>query len=68
MSLLTMNQYRTPSFDEMVVGFKCQTCYTMFTETDYEWVDIEFTQAFYDEYIDLIKADAYETEFRVPIS
>ena len=64
-----MENYRTPSFDEMIVGFKCQTCYGMFTKTDSddEWVDIEFTQEFYDKYIGLIKADAYETEFRVRI-
>ena len=62
-----MENYRTPSFDEMIVGFKCQTCYSMFTKTDDEWVDIEFTQEFYDKYIGLIKADAYETEFRVRI-
>ena len=63
-----MEKYRTPSFNEMTVGFKCQTCYGMFTKTDDddEWVDIEFTQEFYDKYIGLIKADAYETEFRVP--
>jgi len=64
-----MEKYRTPSFNEMIVGFKCQTRYSMFTETDNddEWVDIEFTQEFYDTYIWLIKADAYETEFRVPL-
>ena len=61
-------KYRTPSFDEMAVGFKCQTCYGQFTENDIDkWVDIEFTQDFYDTYIGLIKADAYETEFRVKI-
>ena len=39
-----MEKYRTPSFNEMIVGFKCQTCYRMFTKTDSddEWVDIEF--------------------------
>lgn len=64
-----MPKYRTPSFTEMVVGFKCQTCYGQFTKTDDidEWVDIEFTQEFYDTYIGLIKADAYETEFRVEV-
>jgi hypothetical protein len=64
-----MAKYRTPSFEEMVVGFKCQTCYAQFTKTDDfdEWVDIEFTQEFYDTYIGLIKADAYETEFRVEV-
>ena len=62
-----MEKYRIPSFDEMIVGFKCQTCYGMFTKTDDddEWVDIEFTQEFYDKYIGLIKSDAYETEFRI---
>jgi hypothetical protein len=59
-----IKKYRTPSFDEMVIGFKCQTCYTMFAD-DEEWVDIEFTQDFYDKYISLIKSDAYKTEFRV---
>jgi len=41
----------------------------MFTKIDDfdEWVDIEFTQEFYDTYIGLIKADAYETEFRVEV-
>lgn len=64
-----MKEYRTPSFSEMVVGFKCQTCYGQFTKTDDfdEWVDIEFTQEFYDTYIGLIIADAYETEFRVEV-
>ena len=64
-----MTKYRTPSFNEMIVGFKCQTCYSMFTKIDDfdEWVDIEFTQEFYDTYIGLIKADAYETEFRVEV-
>lgn len=64
-----MEKYRTPSFNEMIVGFKCQTCYRMFTKTndDDEWVDIEFTQEFYDMYIGLIKSDAYETEFRVRV-
>lgn len=64
-----MAEYRTPSFDEMIVGFKCQTCYNHFInskhESDEQWVDIEFTQEFYDKYIGLIKSDAYETEFRV---
>lgn len=64
-----MKKYRTPSFDEMVVGFKCQTCYCVFIEDEQrlndEWVDIEFTQEFHDNYIRLIKSDAYETEFRV---
>lgn len=64
-----MTKYRTPSFDEMVVGFKCQTCYVIFTITDNhdEWIDIEFTQEFYDTYIGVIKVDAYETEFRVEV-
>ena len=64
-----MPKYRTPSFNEMIPGFKCQTNYSYFTKTDEEdeWVDIEFTQEFYDKYIGLIKADAYETEFRVPV-
>ena len=64
-----MEKYRTPSFSEMTVGFKCQTCYGMFTkiDDDEEWVDIEFTQEFYDKYIGLIKSDAYETEFRVRV-
>ena len=67
--MIKMEKYRTPSFNEMIVGFKCQTCYSMFTKiyNDDEWVDIEFTQEFYDKYIGLIKADAYETEFRVPL-
>jgi len=64
-----ITKYRTPSFNEMVVGFKCQTCYGQFTETDDidEWVDIEFTKDFHDTYIYLIKADACETEFRVKV-
>ncbi len=65
-------KYRTPSFNEMVVGFKCQTCYAYFIEDEArlndEWVDIEFTQEFYDEHIEMIKADAYEIEFRVKIN
>lgn len=62
-------KYRTPSFDEMVVGFKCQTCYCMFTETDEEdeWVDIEFTEKNCEEFVSVIRADAYKTEFRVLI-
>jgi hypothetical protein len=62
-------KYRTPSFNEMVVGFKCQTCYGQFTKTDDfdEWVDIEFTQDFYDTYMGLIEADSHETEFRVEV-
>lgn len=66
-----MTKYRTPSFGEMVVGFKCQTCYNYFIEhkawLNDEWVDIEFTQEFYDKYIGLILADAYESEFRVKL-
>ena len=64
-----MIKYRTPLFNEMVVGFKCQTCYSMFTKSDNfdEWVNIEFTQEFYNTYMGLIKADAYESEFRVEI-
>jgi hypothetical protein len=64
-----MEKYRTPSFDEMVVGFKCQTYFGHFTKTDDadEWVDIEFTQEFYDKYMGLIESDAYEIEFRVQI-
>ena len=63
-------KYRNPSFNEIVVGFKCQTCYGQFTKTNNrdEWVDIEFTQEFYDKYIGLIKADAYECEFRVRVT
>ncbi len=64
-----MPKYRTPTFDEMIVGFKCQTNYGLFTKTDdpNEWVDIIFTQEFYDNYIGLIKADANESEFRVEV-
>ena len=63
-----MNKYRTPTFDEMKPGFKCETCYCWFTSShDDNWVDLEFTEETYDKYIDLIRADAYETEFRVKL-
>lgn len=64
-----MKKYRTPTFDEMIVGFKCQTCYGQFTKTNIpdEWVDIEFTEDFYEKYIGLIHADSYEDEFRVEV-
>ena len=64
-----MTEHKHISFNEIVVGFKCQTCFWAFTETDNEdeWVDIEFTQEVYDKYIGLIMADAIEVEFRVPI-
>ena len=63
-----MKIYRYISFDEIKVGFKCQTCYSPLVRSDKDkWVDIEFTQEFYDEYIELILADAYDTEFRVPL-
>lgn len=64
------NKYRTPSFDEMIIGFKCQTCYPHFSYDDYgeTWVDIEFTEYFYNLYIGLIKSDAFMSEFRVPIN
>lgn len=51
----------------MIVGFKCQTSYPYFLPDDEAevWVDLEFTQEFYDKYICLIEADAYESQFRV---
>ena len=58
------DKYYIPSFNEFVEGFKCETCYSMFTESDEEWVEIEMTKEFLDTYLTLIKADAYETEFR----
>lgn len=61
--------YRTPEFEEFIPGFECETCYSWFVDedSDNEWANIVVTKEFLDNYMSLIKADAYETEFRVKI-
>jgi len=60
------NKYYTPSIEEFIPGFKCETCYCLFTTGDNpdEWVEIEFTKELLDKYMSAIKYDAYKTEFR----
>lgn len=71
------NKYYTPRFDEIKPGFKCQSCFWYFeggkfgegvTDKDsgFEttWYNVEFTKELYNNIISLIKADAYESEFR----
>lgn len=62
-----MNYRDIESFDEIKPGFKCQSCFWYFNSESPEevWVDVEFTEKLYNHTIGLIKADAYESEFRV---
>lgn len=59
------DKYYTPSFNEFIPGFECETNYEFFTNYgEEEWVKIKMTEEFLNNYLGLIKADAYESEFR----
>ena len=49
--------YYTPNFNEIVPGFKCQSCFWYFTKPDdlydEEWVDVEFTEELIEKTLEL---------------
>lgn len=60
--------YRTPKYEEFVVGFKCESNYWYFSKNeDREWVEAEITEDNIQDVKELWRNDAYPTEFRIKI-
>ena len=61
-------QYRTPRFEEFVVGFKFESEYWFFTSPDHrDWTPAEITEDNIEDFKSLYENDAYPTEFRVKL-
>ena len=58
--------YRTPKYEEFVLGFKFESSFWYFSE-NHEWVEAEITEENIQDVKELWRNDAYSTEFRVKI-
>lgn len=60
--------YRTPKYEEFIVGFKFESNYWYFSKNyDKDWVEAEITEDNIQDVKELWRNDAYPTEFRVKV-